>query len=541
MPKRKRPSSISGDGHAVEDELAKARELGGFEAVTGSHFPRSAKVLVDNGWNNLVAAAEVVTTIRDHLTAVFDRIERESANEAEMTADLLGARSLQQLMYAPRPLKRKVTRTRKGIADSFGVPESTLRSYENIVLRRAAREFVNAAASLTPTRTITRAANGLLAASPFAKAEGDARSVQVAELLGRSDVEIVDALYRGARLGEGFVAQEYGFDGISRASSGMVVYALGRIGWITDAVIAPLHDELIGWINPDGTLGGPNAKLDPPNTFAESCVLLALTGRANVLNGSPLPYRLARRLLQEQQAGGWKYRDSSHGARSIWTLYPILALRRSTQLGWIDDESLTRTCASAKAFLDADLERRIDRAPLESVVTLRAIQLTQKGEKRPLDARYVQHLQSLTARITQRGWLENALETIRDDHQAHGVHVTLSVPALYLAARNIWPKDHPVNLLIGAELRRTFDRTEAGWTNSDDDNARPYSWATAWGVVAARALAGDIDSTFGSIGTWERRVRLASGRGRRPKPPNDQTAAESQVFGGMPLPVAAAD
>lgn len=114
---------------------------------------------------------------------------------------------------------------------------------------------------------------------------------------------------------------------------------------------------------------------------------------------------------------------------------------------------------------------------------------------------------------------------MREDNQSHGWQVTLSVPALYLAARNIWPKDHPVNLLIGAELRRTFDIDESGWSNSDDDNARPYSWATAWGVVAARVLAGDIESTFGSLTSWERHVRIATGRDRQPRTPTNKPAA----------------
>lgn len=152
--------------------------------------------------------------------------------------------------------------------------------------------------------------------------------------------------------------------------------------------------------------------------------------------------------------------------------------------------------------------------------------LTQSGNKRPLDNRYSRHLAALTKQITQPGWLENAFETVREDNQSHGWQVTLSVPALYLAARNIWPKDHPVNILIGSELRNTFDLDEAGWSNSDDDNARPYSWATAWGGVAARVLAGDINDTFGSLASWERRVLIATGRGRRPAALTDQPAAE---------------
>ena len=261
----------------------------------------------------------------------------------------------------------------------------------------------------------------------------------------------------------------------------------------------PEHERFL-----DGFLDGRSTRLPP--TAAASDGLPIRWSEVRILRAAGA----ANHLADEQFEGGWKFRVISNSPRALFTLYPLLALRRA----W--DAGSTRTTAGSGCrgevvrFLDRELEQqRSSIRPFEAMLALRTIQLAQIGPKKPLTRRYKPHLDEITRRLTTPGWLDEHVETITDDQDPIS-HITLSVPTLYLAARNLWPKQHPVNLRLGALLRDSFDIEEAGSSEHAGRRGPAVLPRNSLGVLAARALTRDIETEWGSLSRSGKEARLIS-------------------------------
>jgi hypothetical protein len=191
----------------------------------------------------------------------------------------------------------------------------------------------------------------------------------------------------------------------------------------------------------------------------------------------------------------------------LFTLYPILGLRRAADAGWISQNRWQIARRDAQRFItdwldDCDVHR-----PLEVIVALRTLQVVQATTGSGLPRKLSRLVTEVGNAIATPGFAEHYSETVTDDHQPLW-YANINVPALYLASRHIWPIAHPVNLTLGRLLVESFDRNEVGWRNTTELSSRPYSWTTAWGILAIRALARDIEREWRTSDRWIAAVTL---------------------------------
>jgi hypothetical protein len=298
--------------------------------------------------------------------------------------------------------------------------------------------------------------------------------------------------------GEGFPSQMYGENSYSMASTGICAYvACGSSAITADerrTVLAFICDS----IRDDGTL--PTHQYQGEwieTTWAAGQCLLALGVAPDLVNAMKAR-GLALTLLRYQSENGWSLRpDQESQFEPLLSLYPLLALSRARDLGWVTRDEL------------ADCLRRL-REPL-----LEDLRRERTHPARRLIAEY--EFDVVTATLGER---EDVVERLRatsrraaaslaapenySDLSGYTVlgrdqplwYARVWRPAVYLVARHIYPLPSPITVLLGAELVETYLSEQMGWrpdtANGADPSAPPFTWTTALGLLATARLRSDL-------------------------------------------------
>lgn len=497
MARTSRRHAVGTSPGAIADDLRLARERGGLFEAGRKELEATLFVLgLDHPSEDEVAHARrvLIALLRQVLSSIEDNYPERDDDPPEglrpgqrrrQPWQLLGARALWQMLLVDGGTRGMVDRARFDIAISYELHERTVKRYEDDLIDRLLAPQIH-------DRLIAEHALRDRVVVPMAP-RSPPPADPLWEELGATEAELADALLANARIhGRGFDGQEYGRGEPSRASSGMVTYALAMTPAIPDEVIAELYEEIVSWITPGGVLPRRHGST-VESTWTESQCLLALTARPHLLNGHPGPIRLADGLARQQQSGGWFYSGAGTGRpHPVWSFYPLMALKRSAKLEWISGpryrRAAQRSARHAVASIGDDLRFGDQLVALslgmtanegtvaqESVEVLDEVAASLSGELAALNARNL------------RPW------TIIHDRQPLW-HARMNPALLYLHARRALGPAHPFTAALIRRLLSEFDPVNMGWTNGQARTSRPYTWTTAIALRSCQILRRDIEA-----------------------------------------------
>lgn len=284
----------------------------------------------------------------------------------------------------------------------------------------------------------------------------------------------------------------------SRASTGMVTYALAMTPTIDDEVISEIYDEILGWITPGGVLPRRHGS-DLESTWTESQCLLALTVRPYLVDGEPGPIRLADSLLRQQEDGGWSYRSGGRTkTHLIWSFYPLLALQRAVKADWLF--GLRYRDAADRAAADAVNALATADTVMDRLLGLAVIHLATTGSDATQWRETFDHGSRQLSGDVSRADAEQLVHVTITDERQPLWHARINPALLYLCARRVVGPTHDFTQAIAERLLGEYDRVHQGWTNSTQPWSRPYTWTTAIALRSCQLLRADLRLGTASIG-----------------------------------------
>lgn len=496
MSRTTRRHAVGHSPGSIADDLLLAREQGGFAEAVQAHLAGTLLVLgLDHPTDSEVdharrALRELVSwalaqVVDEHPVREPDATETRPGTRVRQAWQAVAAVSLTAILLPASGRRGRVVDTRVGTAGAFDLSLGTVKRYEDKLIDTvlAPRIFERlGGAGIEHPRRSARAPEGRDHQPMHDPLWGE---------LGASEADLADALLRRARIpGEGFDAQEFDMNEPSRASTGMVTYSLAMTRSVSDAVIAELYKEILGWITSGGVLPRRHGST-MQSTWTESQCLLALTARPYLVDGHPGPIRLADSLIRQQRDGGWNYRDDGTAApHPVWCFYPLLALNRATRAGWISGLRYRSAARRAAEFASTMLEDELSLP--DRLMTLAVLHLATSGtESHEWTVARRRHSEALASQVTASD--AHALEhtSITDDRQPLW-HARINPALLYLHARRVLGPSHEFTRALINRLLSEFDPLHQGWTNSHVRDAKPFTWTTALALRSAQLIRADV-------------------------------------------------
>lgn len=490
-----RRHAVTGSAESVADDLWLTREAGGIAEAGSAQLGATLSVLgldsasdpdVDHARATLRALVEATlgAVLKEHPVRATEDDEKAPGVRLRQPWQAVAACSLERLLLSESGSKGQVVDIRADVAGSFGLSAATVKRYEDKLLRTLLGPRIHERLST---------GSGALPASLRARSAAEETDDPLWSQLGATEAELAEALLRNARIpGQGFDAQEMGRHEPSRASTGIVTYALAMTPAIDDDVIAELYGEIASWITPDGALHRGHAAVE--STWTESQCLLALTARPHLLEGRAEPRRLADALLRQQRDGGWAYRDGSVGPlHPAWTFYPLLALNRATRAEWISGLRYRDSAQRAAAHAAAALEE--EASPPNQLMALAILHLASSGTDADWSQLLFQETERFGSTLTTTDAEELDHIAITDDSQPLW-HARINPSLLYLHARRVVGNAHPFTQALIDRLLAEYDPINQGWSNSSSPGARTYTWTTALALRSCQVLRADIRAGF---------------------------------------------
>lgn len=331
------------------------------------------------------------------------------------------------------------------------------------------------------------------------------------QLLGGAPLdELAGGLLSRTGLTDGRVeAHEFGMDRHSSASAGGVALGLCGIPALPDATIRPLVDRVLALVDGQGVLRGHDSgEQVRPQSWAMAQVLLGLLYRPElVAAGIGRMRALAANLvaLQDPTSGGWPLRADG-APRTVFTVYPVLALERADRLGLVDRSTVGPVPASAARYLLTELTAGRGSVE-EQLLASRALGVLRVRTPYGIGERAFGDL----VRRVEDGALSGRRLSLRDEsvvvYPQPTWHAVLWRPLLYLAVRPDLSPLSPLKALLGQELVGSYDRALAAWRGpaAGVRLGTGVSWASALALRGTYRLAHDLARHGLTVDTWTRR------------------------------------
>lgn len=490
----KRRYGVGAGAGCIADDLLLVRAAGGFAEASQSDLLGTLAVLgldhpTDSEIDHARTAVRELTatllkqTLLDYPIQHATRSENTPGTRVSQHWQTVAVEALRKMLLPDNGTKGMVVTIRDRVGQELDVDAGTVKRHEDKLIDNALAPRIHE--RLTSENGNRRRSNHRRTPPP--EQVGDPLWAH----LGATETDLAEALLRTARIpGHGFDAQEYGREEPSRASTGMITYALAMTPSIDDEIIAELYDEILSWITPGGVLPrrhGSNIE----STWTESQCLLALTGRPHLVDGDPGPIRLADSLLRQQDDGGWSYRTGgSSGPHPLWSFYPLLALRRSAEAEWLHGlryrDAADLAAGHAARCLDA-ADTIVDR-----LLGLAVLHLTTAGTSaHPQAEARDRHTQALADDVGPADVEELTHMTITDERQPLW-YARVNPALLHLHARRVLGVGHGFTHALAARLLDEYDRLHQGWTNGALPAAKPYTWTTAIALRSCQLIRSDV-------------------------------------------------
>ncbi len=482
---------------AIADDLMLIREHGGFDEATDGDLAATMSLLgIERGLEGQEEHARKVLrglvewaltrVLEEHPVRSGDDNRSPSGTRVRQPWQAIAATSLVSLLLQSGGVKGRVVDVRQDSADLYVLNAATVKRYEDKLLERVIAPRIH-------ERLLT--ARDLVAATaPSGQLAGTAEPVEdpLWTWLGATEAELAESLLRNARIpGEGFEAQQFGLNEPSRASTGIVTYALAMSPSISDEAIGEIYQEILGWI----TLGGAihrRQDATAESTWTESQCLLALTARPHLINRHPAVVRLADSLLRRQRHGAWAYRNGpTSQLHPAWSFYPLLALNRATRADLISGLRYRNAAQLAARHAESILET--DATAMDHLMGLSVLYLATSGNDDDWHQTLIRHTQTLADTLNAQDARSIQPSIITDDRQPLW-HARINPALLYLHARRVLGPRHPFTQSLTRRLLSEYDPINQGWTNSTAANAMPYTWTTALALRSCQLLRQDIQS-----------------------------------------------
>lgn len=248
-------------------------------------------------------------------------------------------------------------------------------------------------------------------------------------LLGHHPVALAQNLLNLSDLGDALESQEVGAHQPSMTSTATVIYSLGSIDCIPDSIVDRHLNLIYSWVEEDGQVRDRfPADEASGNLWRSSQMLLALLSRPNLLPSIDRAKALAGRIIKQQDAsGGFSYRPRAGQCNALFTLYPVLALRRAVLLGVLDGDEVELALRNAGNYLLRILASRNESCAMRILACAGYQQLSPVNT---VADSTLQQISNQFSKVSSNG-------EIVTDHKQPLFYVRLHRPSLLLAARKV--------------------------------------------------------------------------------------------------------